>query len=363
MGTSRNAFLAAFTLFMSSLFAATALAQEPVEGASVPVEAAAPADGNGAGGKGDGKDETPPADPDPDAPDTTDGAQKSEISLRIKGLRSGKLPVGESVKVLGTLRPFVKGERVGLVLYRGGKAIDRKNVTVDPNKKKSVGEFTFSDKLLQPGRYSVQAVHNPTKLLTGSKGRTKNFQIRYPDLDPGQANSDVRLFNNALRKVGYVPGTGESYNGPTQRAVLAYRKVNDMSRVTDATADIFKAVAAGKSGFNVKHPEDGRHVEADLSRQIMVLVDGDRAEEIYHISSGAPATPTIPGKFHFYRKEPGFNNVGMYFSVYYQGGYATHGYPSVPTGPASHGCLRNPIPDSVHIYNWIDIGMPIWVYN
>ena len=52
----------------------------------------------------------------------------------------------------------------------------------------------------------------------------------------------------------------------------------------------------------------------------------------------------------------------MYYSVYFIRGYAIHGYQSVPTYPASHGCLRNPIPDSKHIYDWVDIGDPIYVY-
>ena len=95
----------------------------------------------------------------------------------------------------------------------------------------------------------------------------------------------------------------------------------------------------------------------------MVLAKGDKVDEIYHISSGTPATPTVLGSYHFYRKDAGYNSVGMYYSVYFIRGYATHGYHSVPNYPASHGCLRNPIPDSKHIYNWIDIGDPIYVYR
>jgi lipoprotein-anchoring transpeptidase ErfK/SrfK len=53
----------------------------------------------------------------------------------------------------------------------------------------------------------------------------------------------------------------------------------------------------------------------------------------------------------------------MYYSVYYNRGEATHGYKSVPDYPASHGCLRNPIPDSKSIYNWINLGDDIWVYD
>lgn len=30
-------------------------------------------------------------------------------------------------------------------------------------------------------------------------------------------------------------------------------------------------------------------------------------------------------------------------------------------GAPSHGCLRNPIPGSRFIYDWVDIGMTIWV--
>ena len=43
----------------------------------------------------------------------------------------------------------------------------------------------------------------------------------------------------------------------------------------------------------------------------------------------------------------------MYYSVYWHGGYAIHGYHSVPPYPASHGCVRNPIPESIFIYDWV----------
>ena len=53
---------------------------------------------------------------------------------------------------------------------------------------------------------------------------------------------------------------------------------------------------------------------------------------------------------------------GMVDSNYFIGGYAIHGYASVPNYAASHGCLRVPIPNAVSIYNWIDIGDPIYTY-
>ncbi len=97
----------------------------------------------------------------------------------------------------------------------------------------------------------------------------------------------------------------------------------------------------------------------------MVLADNGKPKHIFHISSGTAATPTIQGKHTFFRKEYGTNSHGMVHSVYFgptNRGYATHGYKSVPNYPASHGCLRNPIPNSLFIYNWINLGETIYVY-
>jgi lipoprotein-anchoring transpeptidase ErfK/SrfK len=144
---------------------------------------------------------------------------------------------------------------------------------------------------------------------------------------------------------------------------MAFRKVNGMARNFQATPGIFKALAAGKGGFKIAKPGAGKHAEVDMSRQVMALADNGEAKHVFHVSTGAAATPSDPGGFTFYRKDPGFNAIGMYYSVYYNRGEATHGYKSVPPYPASHGCIRNPIPDSIFIYNWIDLGDKMYVYR
>ena len=69
------------------------------------------------------------------------------------------------------------------------------------------------------------------------------------------------------------------------------------------------------------------------------------------------------GHFRFYSKTPGFNAQGMFVSNYFIGGYAIHGYVDVPAYPASHGCLRVPIPDALSIYSWVRIGDRVDVYR
>jgi hypothetical protein len=289
----------------------------------------------------------------------------SKISLRLKGLNGGKLTVGKKVTAVGTMRPYVPGQKVTVLLHRGKKkTIKRVTVPVRQKSAKSkLGKFSFSKRLIKPGRYSVEAIHKKNANVGGSKNETRHFHIRYPDLSYGADGDAVKVFNELLAKLGYVNDEGGTYDSATGRAVLAYHKVNKEPRKESASSGMFKKLAKGKGGFKLKHPGAGKHVEADISRQVMVLAKNGEVDEIYTISSGKSTTPTILGKFHFYRKEPGYNSHEMYYSVYFQGGYATHGYASVPDYPASHGCLRNPIPDSVHIYNWIDLGDPIYVYR
>ncbi|MGH2970092.1 MAG: L,D-transpeptidase, partial [Solirubrobacteraceae bacterium] len=148
----------------------------------------------------------------------------------------------------------------------------------------------------------------------------------------------------------------------TQRAVMAWRKVTAAARGYDASAGVVRGVLAGHGRFRVRHPRDGRHVEADLSRQVLALIDGRKVRRIYHMSSGAPSTPTVLGRYEVYRKDLGTNGVGMVDASYFVGGYAIHGYVSVPAFNASHGCLRVPIPDARSISNWLRLGDVVRVY-
>jgi lipoprotein-anchoring transpeptidase ErfK/SrfK len=135
-----------------------------------------------------------------------------------------------------------------------------------------------------------------------------------------------------------------------------------MARTNVADTSLFKALLAGKGTFRVRHPEHGKHVEADLSRQVIALIQGGKVQRIYPASSGKPSTPTIQGSFRVYSKSPGFNAKGMYYSDYFIRGFAIHGYADVPVFAASHGCLRIPIPDAISVFRWIKIGDIVDVY-
>lgn len=217
------------------------------------------------------------------------------------------------------------------------------------------------------GRFAIPLVVDACcgYVVTASAGgasASDGFNVEVPKkLRKGKL---ARLFNTSLQALGFHTGTkGSRVTSGTRLAIKAFRKTNGMPRNERYSPEIFRRLLQGRGAFPVQHPKDGRHVEVDISRQVMALIEGDRPVHTFHVATGTGGTPTVRGSFRFYRKEPGYNSKRMYFSVYFIRGYATHGYSSVPNRRASHGCVRNPIQFSRFIYNWIDIGMPIHVYG
>jgi hypothetical protein len=317
-----------------------------------------PAAGQGLLAEGETGDDSPNA-----IGDEPKAAEPARVSVRLRGLQGGKLRVKNRVRVIGHVRPFVAGQRVRTRVVRMGRVIKGRRVPVQRVPGANRGVFRFrSPQLWRPGKYRVRAFKPPTRSQEGGQDRSRIFTIRYPGLNRGDRGKAAALFTSLLRRQGYHAPGGRAFNAGAQRAVLAFRKVNRMPRTMKATPGIFKRLAAGRGAFRLRYPTAGRHVEVDLARQVMVLAAGGEARHTFHISSGRPGARSTRGHFRFYRREPGFNRLGMYYSVYYHRGEAAHGYRSVPTYPASAGCIRNPIPNSRFIYGWVRLGMSIFVY-
>ncbi len=280
---------------------------------------------------------------------------------RVGGVRATAL-TGSRVVVRGTTTAFVAGQAVMVRFYERGRKRGARRMTLRPGPA-GTGIFTLSYTTLATGPLSIRAAHAPTPQLGGLAARAKTVDVLPRRVLPRSGRTSIRALQRRLARLGYVTGQPGAYDGRTARAVLAFRKVTGMARTTSASVDVMRALARGRGTFKVRFPEHGRHIEGDLSRQVIALVDGGRAQRIYPTSSGAPATPTVLGSFRVYLKTPGTNAKGMVDSAYFIRGYATHGYYSVPIFPASHGCFRLPIPDARPVFNWIEIGTPVDVYR
>jgi L,D-transpeptidase catalytic domain len=291
------------------------------------------------------------------------GPQPAQLSVKVEGLESGKRPAFRTATAVGTLSPFAPGQVVRVEFVRDGRVVAGRRVPVHGTAGVEHGKFRLrSPQLVRPGGYRVRARTPATAAQAGARAATRRFRLRFPSLGQGERGRAVRLLNRLLRKRGYRAPKGRRFTGATASAVLAFRKVNRMVPTRRASPPVLARLLRGRGAFKLRHPRAGRHVEVDLRRQVMALASGGKPRYTFHISSGKWSTPTDRGHFRFYRRQPGYNSLGMLDSVYYNRGEAIHGYRSVPTYPASHGCIRSPSPDARFIYNWVRLGMSIYVY-
>jgi peptidoglycan hydrolase-like protein with peptidoglycan-binding domain len=183
-------------------------------------------------------------------------------------------------------------------------------------------------------------------------------------LRQGAHGPAVRLLQDELARRRYEVPVNGYFDEATGRAVLAFRKMTGLQRVETANAGVFQRLRDGAGYYRVRYPGDGNHIEANLTKQVLVEVQrGGHVRRVYTMSSGKPSTPTVLGRFQVYLKTPGTNSEGMVDSNYFIRGYAIHGYAEVPVYAASHGCLRIPIPNAAEVYAWVQVGYRVDVYT
>lgn len=300
----------------------------------------------------------PPVSPTPPAAPVT-----TTLKVTTEKARTGQALKGEKWRALAVTDQFVPGTKVR-VQFKAAKRSTTKTVTLKQQKdgEKGYVRIVVPNKVGKSSRVVVRASIGAGQPIAPVAAKTKVVFQATPNVTSGERGLAVRMLQDMLAAKGYVIGKKGVYDARTARAVLAFRKVTGKAKNTRADSSVFKALRAGKGTFKVRFPSHGRHVEGDVDRQVLALIDKGKAVRIYHTSPGAPSTPTIRGSYKVYRKDPGTNAKGMYRSAYFIRGYAIHGYPSVPTYNASHGCFRVPMSDATSIFNWITMGMRVDTY-
>ncbi|MGH2911821.1 MAG: L,D-transpeptidase family protein [Solirubrobacteraceae bacterium] len=305
----------------------------------------------------------PPATMQPSPGATAPPMGKLKLTLQDAHGNPAFAAIGERIVISGGVRPYVAGQKVVLSIYRNGRRVLTKRLGVSPAAG-GVGQFYFGYASPHSGHLSIRAEHAPTAQLAKLVAKPVSVRYELSTLSVGSRGRVVRLLQEELARLHYQVNVTGYYDDTTARAVVAFRKVSGQQRVESVNPRIFQLIQRGAGVFHVRYPSDGAHVEADLSKQVLAEIErGGRVRRIITISSGKPSTPTVIGRFHVYRKEPGTNSHGMVDSSYFIGGYAIHGYAEVPTYAASHGCLRIPVPDAAVVYAWVKFGYAVDVYT
>jgi lipoprotein-anchoring transpeptidase ErfK/SrfK len=165
----------------------------------------------------------------------------------------------------------------------------------------------------------------------------------------------------------------------------------DVVQKDKTASDVAKALVDGKgvkSDLEIKYaaaqtvevqPYDKWFV-ADVTTKHMYAYEGTNLVKTFLVSAGAPATPTVLGKYAIYTKyrsqDMSGNNAdgSRYFQPavpyvnYFYGGYAIHGNYWRPDSwfgniNSSHGCIGVNVADGAWIYDWASIGTPVIVHS
>jgi hypothetical protein len=263
--------------------------------------------------------------------------------------------------VVGIVRPYVPGQSVTIQARLGRRVLRTETITPTESANHTYGHFRIRLASPATGALNISVVHPASPALRAFSAR-RNLAVLDEHVGPGSTGRFVQLIQQQLRTLHfYIPQTGV-YDQGTRLAIDAYHRLLrwGTSQTLDGRTISFLLDRFGS--FRVRFPHHGRHAEGNLSLQLLALVDGNRVDAIYPISSGKPSTPTILGDFHVYSRVPGYLPDGMYYSNFFIRGYAIHGYDPAPDYPASHGCMRLPISDATSVYGWLAIGDWVDVY-
>jgi hypothetical protein len=261
---------------------------------------------------------------------------------------------GRRVTLSGRVTPYVQGQQVILVAAVNGHVFKRVGVRMHTSG--LTGKFDVTLVARRPGQVTVTVDHPESSVLSAFalKG---SYKVLNPDVGVGAGGQFVQLLQQRLAALHlYIPQTGV-YDLGTELAVDAYhRLLGEGEGHTTLDRMTLDDLLNGFGAFHVRYPNHGQHAEGDLADQVLAFIDGAQVHWLFPISSGKPSTPTILGDFQVYRKQPGYLPDGMYYSAFFTGGYAMHGYDPAPDYPASHGCMRLPIVDAIPAFDWIQMG-------
>ena len=137
--------------------------------------------------------------------------------------------------------------------------------------------------------------------------------------------------------------------------------MHGLARTGRVTPDLWRRLQAAHVPF-ARYRGPYRHVEVDKTRQVLFRVVGGRVVKVVHVSTGATGNTPV-GRWRVYSKVPGFLPSGMFYSSFFVGAFAIHGYPSVPPYPASHGCVRVPIWIAPTLFASNDYGETVYIHH
>jgi photosystem II stability/assembly factor-like uncharacterized protein len=277
-------------------------------------------------------------------------------------LRKARARPGMRVKLayrINDPQPSCGKASVAITIYRRTTPVKRIRIARVAVNRDHVYAFTVR---LRGGLYTwVVAATDLAGNVQASKGKSKLRVVPWPL--PTMADVQRRLIALHYLPAGAVTGWSD-YR--TQQAVMAFQAWSGLPRDGIAGPQTRLRLAGASAPTPRSEAVVGRYAEIFRSRGVALFVDSGSLVRAVHCSTGRPGLATPAGRFAVYMKSTNWYSTEydswMPYTSFFNAGYAIHGYSDVPAYPASHGCVRVPMPEAPWVYGFLTFGTPVFVY-
>lgn len=192
---------------------------------------------------------------------------------------------------------------------------------------------------------------------------------------PVLTRAQTKEAEQRLNHLGYWTGAVDGiFDTASRSALIAFQKYEGLAITGRLTNDELEAI---RNSASPKARDLGyAHVEVDIDRQVLLIVNDQGSVRVLPVSTGndkpfmtddkESIAYTPRGRFVVYDKSFGWENGqlgSVYYANYISGGVAIHGYLTVPTEPASHGCIRIPMFAARAVSKLMQVGTIVLVYD
>jgi cell wall hydrolase len=185
-------------------------------------------------------------------------------------------------------------------------------------------------------------------------------------LSYGSTGPDVVALRARLAQLHvHVSAPSATFGSELFDSVVAFQKARGLDRTGTADESTWRALSQDIVPVARFRGKD-THIEVSKGRQILMIVRDGKVIWYLPVSSGAGGITPV-GNYAILWKAPSTTTwLGpaiLYRTMTFHTHYAIHGYPSVPTYPASHGCVRVPIWVADWLYEQSPVGERVYVYD
>lgn len=286
-------------------------------------------------------------------------ASSSVVPVRVRPVVEaslGKVWLFAPARITGSVEPAHAASQVTVRLLHRGKVLGSAQAPLDPQ-----GRFVATLTAGKVGKLRAR-VEVPAGATLGGDAVTGARRTPTPSLRVGAKGPAVKHLERRLRDLRYhLRGVNKRFDFRSADAVLAFHKVQGMPRLSSVTKATWRRLTRPR----VPKPRARRpkfHIEIDQTKQVLYVVRQGKIWRIVHTSTGA-GNATRDGVWRVHRKIAGFSPGRLYYPSYFDGNRAVHGWPSVPTYNASHGCARVPYWTAIWLHGLMGYGTVVRIYH